>query len=68
MGCSDHILHDVSFRDPGVGLVVEDNGSIFRTTDGFDSWTPVASGTVAPLRAVAFGASGKRMRPVSESC
>lgn len=56
---TNHVLHDVTFRDASVGVVVGDNGSIFRTTDGGDSWTPVASGTDAPLRAVAFGAGGK---------
>lgn len=52
-------LNDVTFRDAAVGLVVGENGVIFRTTDGGDSWAPVASGTAAPLRAVAFGAGGK---------
>ncbi len=52
-------LSDVTFRDAAVGLIVGEDGVIYRTTDGGDSWAPVASGTIAPLRAVAFGTGGR---------
>jgi len=52
-------FYGVSFWPGGVnGLAVGGGGTIYRTTNGGDSWFPVASGTTADLYSVATTSSG----------
>jgi photosystem II stability/assembly factor-like uncharacterized protein len=47
-------LLSVSFVDANTGTVVGTDGTILRTIDGGNTWTPQASGTTNDLRAVSF--------------
>jgi photosystem II stability/assembly factor-like uncharacterized protein len=47
-------LYGINFTDDNTGSVVGSNGSILRTTDGGETWTPQTSGTEADLWDVFF--------------
>ncbi len=54
-----YTFYGVSFWPGGVnGLAVGAGGTIYRTTNGGDSWFPVASGTTADLYSVATTSFG----------
>jgi len=58
MALTNDDLGDVAFMNASIGLLVGDNGRIFRTTNGGASWSQVSSGTGNNLAAVAFGTGG----------
>lgn len=52
----DH-LRGVAFSEPGVAWTVGDAGTILRSADNGNSWSPVASGGSTNLTAIAFADS-----------
>jgi photosystem II stability/assembly factor-like uncharacterized protein len=51
---SNNDLYAMDFLDPLTGVVVGDNGTIHKTSNGGESWIQVTSGTSTNLRGVAF--------------
>ena len=49
-----HKLYDVHFSDDRNGWICGDYGLIWKTTDGGNTWAPLTSGTILPLRGLSF--------------
>lgn len=50
-----YALNYIEFLDDNNGIIVGENGSIYKTTDGGNSWTQKTSGTTQSIRSVDYG-------------
>ena len=49
-----HKLFDLTFVDPMTGWICGDYGLIWKTADGGNTWKPLKSQTILPLRGISF--------------